>query len=459
MIAIRGKKLKFGVSLVALVCASAAAVSTAHAGAFALREQSAYYQGMSFAGEASGSDLSSMFWNPAAAAAAAGLNTEINVSVVDAHSKMTATGGALAPGGALDGVGVNNFNGESGDIAYPTAVPSGYGNMQLSEKLFLGIAINSQYGLVTKPEDTNWAGSPLAIKSSIHSVNVNPTLAYKLTPQLTVGAGLQVQYFHVLLYSGDVTVPTPATLPGRRLEADDVGFGGTAGLIWKPADGTQIGIGYRSAIKQKLDGTCSGASLTTAATSGVSPYCNAGGNPANGAGSVTADLNLPQMLSIGIKQRLTGRTSLYGTAEWTDWSSIDKPILITNHSGGSNDLLPITYKDGWFVSAGLEYAFTPSTTVRFGGGWEKSPTADEHRTVMLPDNDRFWLSAGASYRVSEKMSVDFAYSHLFVDDAPITTTSSLGTLLTAVGQTDIDIVSASIKYKWGGGDTSLEPMK
>ena len=50
-----------GVSLAAL-----GAVSTAQAGAFAIREQSATAQGLSFAGAASGSGgLSSVFWNPA----------------------------------------------------------------------------------------------------------------------------------------------------------------------------------------------------------------------------------------------------------------------------------------------------------------------------------------------------------------------------------------------------------
>ncbi|MEP2581037.1 MAG: outer membrane protein transport protein, partial [Roseibium sp.] len=39
---------------------------TAHAGGFALREQSAYFQGMSFAGYGTtGGGISSMYWNPA----------------------------------------------------------------------------------------------------------------------------------------------------------------------------------------------------------------------------------------------------------------------------------------------------------------------------------------------------------------------------------------------------------
>jgi long-chain fatty acid transport protein len=453
MVAVRGMGLKFGVSLAALVCAMSVGATAAHAGAFALREQSAYYQGMSFAGEAVGNDLSSMFWNPAAAAAAAGLNVQGHLSTVMADSEMTATGGLLAPGHPLGAL--NGFSGESGGIGDPAVIPATYANYQFSNQLFFGLAVNSQYGLTTKPDDTDWAGSPLAVRSRIFSVNVNPTLAYKVTPTLTIGAGLQVQYFDVALYNDPLKtgVQQLPLLPGRHVQVDDIGFGATAGITWKPAEGTQIGLGYRSAIKHNLDGSCSGMSVTTRATGGF--YCNAGGNPANGAGAVNADVVLPEMVSLGLRQQLSPALAAYGTVEWTNWSRITSPVTIVNESGGSNDLLSISYQDGWYVAGGLEYAYSPALTLRTGIGWEQSPTTDEHRSVMLPDNDRFWLSGGATYKFSDKMSMDFAYSHLFVKDAPITT----GVYLTAEGETSIDIVSASFKYKIGGAEPELEPLK
>ena len=52
------------VAAVALVAGAAAAI----AGGFAIREQSAESQGASFAGNAAGTSLGAMYWNPAAAA-------------------------------------------------------------------------------------------------------------------------------------------------------------------------------------------------------------------------------------------------------------------------------------------------------------------------------------------------------------------------------------------------------
>jgi long-chain fatty acid transport protein len=65
----------------AALCTGLVLSTSAHAGGFAVREQSAYYQGMSFAGNAAGDDLSSMFWNSAAAAAAPGINVASHTEI------------------------------------------------------------------------------------------------------------------------------------------------------------------------------------------------------------------------------------------------------------------------------------------------------------------------------------------------------------------------------------------
>jgi long-chain fatty acid transport protein len=57
------------VKSILLACSAAgvvlAATAAANAGGLAVREQSAYGQGSSYAGVAAGGSLSSMFWNPA----------------------------------------------------------------------------------------------------------------------------------------------------------------------------------------------------------------------------------------------------------------------------------------------------------------------------------------------------------------------------------------------------------
>jgi long-chain fatty acid transport protein len=109
---------------------------------------------------------------------------------------------------------------------------------------------------------------------------------------------------------------------------------------------------------------------------------------------------------------------------------------------------------------GAEYAYSPDTTLRAGVGYEWSPISDDVRNVSLPDNDRVWLSVGMTTKLTERASIDLAYTHLFVKDAPINVSNAAGQLLlSAEAEGDVDIIAASFKYKWGGGEPELEPLK
>jgi long-chain fatty acid transport protein len=435
-------RIKYGASLGALACAATGLATEVHAGGFAIREQSAYYQGMSFAGAGTGDTLSGMYWNSAAAAAAPGMNSESHVSLILIDSEITAS----------DGVAVDlGLDTKSGDLSDPALVPASYANYQINDRLYLGLAINSGFGLVTKPDNEDWAGSILAVTSDVFSININPTLAYKLTPELTVGVGVQVEYLNVRLRNG----PGPSLPVGRSAELDDIGVGATAGVTWTPQKGTTLGIGYRSAVEFDLEGDYSAPGAL------VAP-----GTRVNIVGDADASLTLPEIVTIGFRQALSEKLDVLVGYEWTNWSRAGS-IPVNVEGFGAPETLRLNYDDGHFVSLGLEYDYSPATTFRVGVAWEKSPISDEERNVLLPDSDRIWVSVGASHKFSEKISVDLGYTHIFADEAPICRSVNAGgpcaagvpDLLVAEGDASVNIISASFKYKWGGAEPELEPLK
>ena len=77
------------------------------------------------------------------------------------------------------------------------------------------------------------------------------------------------------------------------------------------------------------------------------------------------------------------------------------------------------------------------------------------RTSRVPDNDRIWASLGLTYKVTQTMSVDFAYAHIWVDDGQIDRTAS-GIRLFADVDSSVDIISVALKTKLWGGE---EPLK
>jgi len=438
----------------AAVCAGLVLSTSAHAGGFAVREQSAYYQGMSFAGSAAGDDLSSMFWNSAAAAAAPGINVSSHTALVVPQTEIDATGGALQ---AI-------LEDDSGDIGDPTLVPATYVNYQVNERLFLGLGLNGQYGFTTKPDNLDFAGTPIATTSKVFSLTINPNIAYKLTPELTVGVGLQALYADIRLRSSNTVpvdvnnTPTDPTddliTTGRETEADDWGFGGTAGVIWQPRPGTRVGIGYRSQVELTGEGDCTGFGL-----SNLTPPAFRTTGCGTGIG-VEADLTLPDMVTASFSHQIGERWKVLGTVEWTNWSTLPEAALFETDNGTVVDVFSLDYEDGWFFSGGVEYAYTPDTILRAGLAYEESPIDDEIRNVSLPDNERVWLSAGFTTKLTESTKLDFGYSHLFVDDSPIQTFNSQGDLLfEGEAEGDIDIVTLGVTHNFGGPEPELEPLK
>ena len=84
-------KLRTSTAIAALATTALTVISsTAYAGGFAIREQSSSLAGMAFAGSATGVDLSSAYWNPAAFGnAEKGLTTESHNTLIVPQSEIT----------------------------------------------------------------------------------------------------------------------------------------------------------------------------------------------------------------------------------------------------------------------------------------------------------------------------------------------------------------------------------
>ncbi len=175
------------------VAALVAATSDANAGGFALREQSAWGQGTSYAGVAAGGSLSSMFWNPATMTQVPGIQSESVLSGILPSSSNTPA--PVARGSGLGGTG------NTGEDAL---VPSSYYSWQFRPDMWLGLSVNSPFGLSVK-FPIGWAGSEYAAGSSyLKTYNSTPSFAYRINDLISVGVGVQVQYAKADLSQGVV---------------------------------------------------------------------------------------------------------------------------------------------------------------------------------------------------------------------------------------------------------------
>ncbi len=399
------------------IAASALFAGSALAGGFSIREQSAEGQGSSFAGIAAGTNgLSSMYWNPATMAqhSGNGLMSDGNFSLIVPES--SADDGGPAPGVVLPGLGA------SGDVGRAAIVPASYWLYGVNDQLTVGASLNAPLGLTTNAD--NWYGSPHGDKSSMRTYTFTPSAAFRLNDFLSIGAGVQLEYMTV-----DINSRTPAGIEFFAADGDDFDVGFTAGVLFEPTDTTDIGIGFRSSVNHNLKGNGFVAGLFN--------------------GDIEAGIKTPEIVTLGVRQDVNDDLRLMAGVEWANWSRFKELAIHDAASGGVIVSTSENWKDSWFFSAGGEYDLNDKATVRAGVAYEKSPVPDATRTPRIPDNDRIWLSVGASYQITDKMRANLAYSHVFVEDGAVNLAAAPPLPpLSATFKQNIDIVSAGFTVDW-----------
>jgi long-chain fatty acid transport protein len=422
----------------------------AQAAGFNVRSQSAVGAGLSHAGMGTSAwGASSMFWNPAAITAVPGRQNEFNVSYVMPEASATLSASPFLTDPRFD-------NPRSGDIAVDSFVPAGFTTWQLNDQFWIGMATGAPFGNETEvPSD--FAGRLYNAGSTVRTFAATPTIGYKINDMFSVGAGVTLQYMEVGLKSqlrGGLGSTTISDLQGSGF-----GFGFTAGIDIKPWQGGSFGIGYRSPITHELVGDFTAGSIVTAL--GPSGRTDRG---------IRSTITLPETVSIGFRQDFNEQWSVMASGQWTGWSRLQRPRIVSRGGQGlpAPTRLGFDFEDEFMVALGAEYRHNENWTFRAGAAYETSPVNDRNRGLRIIDNDRIWVSAGLGYKVSNRLSFDLAYAHLFTEGGRIDIRGNNPNFLPPPGFGEVrgrsnsggaNIVSFALRYRWDEPATSEEPLQ
>lgn len=296
-------------------------------------------------------------------------------------------------------------------------IPHFFGQYNVNDKLFLGLGVYAPFGLKTQ-YDADWFGSDTAILSKLDVIDTNVSAAYKVTDKLSVGASLILRYIY-----GHMTNSLSAVVGGGKSDFELDGWTKTAalGVMYEPTENTRFGLSWRLRSTQQVKGDHE-ISGNMAAIPGMASNFN---ETATGWASPA----LPETFTLSAYHRYKD-FGFSGTARWTHWSQSFPEFSMRSNSRLFNMLTDTgmgaasgitnnqktskyNYDNSWTLTVGLDYYYDENWTFRCGTGWDESPTHnDSTRTIRIPDNDRFWLSAGASY-VQENWQIDVGYTHMF----------------------------------------------
>jgi long-chain fatty acid transport protein len=389
----------------------ATGAGNAVASSFALIEQSVSGMGTAYAVGSSGiDDASTLYFNPASMTRLYGSNLSGGIHIVDVNTEFKGSAeyaNLPPPLSGLNGTPIQPTNGKRKiDIDETALIPSGYISHQYSDKVWFGLGVNSPFGLVTE-YDEKWVGRYNADKSELLTININPTMAFKLNDNVSFGFGVSALYADGELTNaidGGLSVGAPGTNDGKvKLTADDWGYGFNAGLLLTPTQNTRVGLHYRSEIDLKLDGDAKVTGLGAPLGS------------SNGKQDAKLDITLPDSVSLSGNYSLNSRWGFMADVTWTQWSDID--TLDIKLQDGSRSVAVWDYDDSWRYSIGAEFKPSRTWTFRTGVALDETPVPnDSLRSPRVPDAERTWLTLGMTYRHTPNLSFDFGYAHIFVDD-------------------------------------------
>jgi len=208
-----------------------------------------------------------------------------------------------------------------------------------------------------------------------------------------------------------ITPANPAADGFTALKGNDWGWGWNLGLLYELDQGTRLGVSYRSEVSLTLDGD----STTRVPSNLVSA---SGGILRPEQIDIKSDLDLPATLSLGAYHALNKRWALMVGAIWTDWSSFEETRV--RFADGRRDFVEAQdWKDTWRFSLGAEVRYSPALSLRAGVEYDQTPITQAAKRPRIAEDDLIWLAAGFSYAVTPSLTLDFAYSHVFIDDHDI----------------------------------------
>jgi len=394
--------------------------------------QSANSASVSTAGQtAIAEDAGTVYYNPA------------GMTLLD-HAQLVAAAGIIFPSGTFTNGGSSDILGNpmGGSTTVKNQVfplPSLFATAPISDRLHVGLGLFVPFGQIFK-YDEDWVGRYQVQRISLKTIEIDPTIAYRVSKVFSVGGGIDVQYAHLsranAIDFGSLcfVVIGPGPCPGLgllpqgadgRLVADVDGWavGYNLSALYHPSDATHVGFNYRSAVSHPMSGSASfDVPVAAAPLSAVGlPFQNTGAH---------SSLAFPAVVALGLSQKIDERLTMLFDVDWTLWSRVKGLSLTFSNPQQPSINQPLNWHDTVKIAIGGIYRVTDDVDLRAGLSYDQSPIPDQYRTADLPDSDRMMVSVGVAYRIGHCISTTVSYSYGHYAAAGMNLTTSTGGTVT-----------------------------
>jgi long-chain fatty acid transport protein len=272
----------------------------------------------------------------------------------------------------------------------------------LGKKFVVGVYLYAPSGAGSEWDGEDLAaltsGYPFIWKSKLGIFTISPSVAYKISDKIMIGATVDINY-------GMLKMDQPFALGQYSEDLKGWAASGTLGLLVKPSEKFSFGVSYKLPFTAKLTGD------VTIPAMAETPY------PTVDTG--TREATWPMWLGGGIAFKPTNKLTITADVQYTNWKKM-QTIPVTFANAGWNGLFgpdgpydqayELLWKDTFQYRFGAEYWLSESFALRAGYYLDENPGPLETQNILLPEFKYNWITAGFGYQ-SKKIVVDAALQY------------------------------------------------
>ncbi len=352
-------------------------------------------------------------------------------------------------GGTITNTGAAVTGGDGGEGAVGTVIPNLYAMWPVRDDLRVGIGINAPYGLAVDYEE-DWVGRYNELGAAVLTVNVNPSVAYRVNERWSVGGGVSVMYSRARLTQvidfGRALGGVSGTQDGSSaFSADDLGVGFNLGVLYELNANTRIGAQYRSGFDFHYKGD---VDFTVPANARAGLDGN-GQTRAFTDGGMRADFPIPETASVSIYHDVpNSKWAFMGDITWTRWEVFDHLVFVADEPQTSTNIIATFWDNTYRVSAGATFEWSPKLQLRGGLAFDDSPIKTLYRGSGVPDSDRVVTAVGGGYALRDNVTIDFAYQHIFFKTGRVINRVGTGSRHIGTFDNQADFLSLGVTWKF-----------
>jgi len=337
---------------------------------------------------------------------------------------------------------------DGGNAVGPLPGLSGFITHQINHDLAVGFGMFSNFGLGLW-YDSNWVGRYYAKEAILIGMSFLPVAAYRLTNQLSIGAGpnIMLGYLKNTVAINNVD----PLLPDGQLHLRDttVGVGANAGLLYELSPGTRFGATYTSPIKLDF-------SPTTDFSGTSAPLTALLASRGLNSGTLNLRVTVPQAVMASFYHDFDDRWALLGNFGWQQWSQFGKVDVSLSDSTNPQGLTTnLKFRDTWHGALGAQYRISAPWLITGGVAYDSSMLDEANRSPALPLGWSWRFALGGQCALTKSAELGLAYEYLYGGNPGIDKSSQVpvalggrGNLTGSYPNQSIQFFSANVTWKF-----------